>query len=36
MVAVARRVRDSLRPEPGDWWAVVFGRIALYSFAVAG
>lgn len=35
MVAVMRRVRDSLRPEPGDWQAVVFGRIAVYSFAVA-
>ncbi|HEX6451710.1 MAG TPA: cytochrome b N-terminal domain-containing protein [Trebonia sp.] len=35
IVVAARRVRDSLRPDPGDWWAVVFGRIAVYSFAVA-
>lgn len=33
--AVARRVRDSLRPDPRDRWAVVFGRIAVYSFGVA-
>jgi quinol---cytochrome-c reductase cytochrome b subunit len=35
MAAGARRVRDSLRPDPRDRWAVVFGRIAVYSFGVA-
>jgi ubiquinol-cytochrome c reductase cytochrome b subunit len=34
--AGARRiVRDALRRDPEDRWAVVFGRIAGYSFAVA-
>ena len=30
-----RLVRDALRRDPEDRWAVVFGRIAGYSFAVA-
>ncbi len=29
------RVRELLRPDPGDRWAAAFGRIAGYSFAVA-
>ena len=33
--ATTRRVRDALRPDPEDRWPAVFGRIALYSFAVA-
>lgn len=36
LAAGARRlVPDALRRDPGDRWAAVFGRIALYSFAVA-
>ena len=30
-----RLVRDTLRRDPEDHWAVAFGRIAGYSFAVA-
>jgi ubiquinol-cytochrome c reductase cytochrome b subunit len=32
---MGRRVRDALRRDPNDRWAVAFGRIALYSFALA-
>ena len=36
LAAGARRlVRDALRRDPGDRWAAVFGRIAVYSFIVA-
>src|SRR5215475_9468771 len=35
LTAGARRFRDATRPDPRDRWAVVFGRIAVYSFAVA-
>lgn len=30
-----RLVRAALRPDPDDRWATAFGRIAVYSFAVA-
>jgi ubiquinol-cytochrome c reductase cytochrome b subunit len=29
------RIRDALRCDPDDRWAAVFGRLAVYSFAVA-
>ena len=36
LAAGARRlVPDALRRDPGDRWAAVFGRIAVYSFIVA-